>query len=213
MEKKRIMVVEDESIVAGDIRKALESYGYEVPCMAATGEDAVRKAEEHRPDLVLMDIKLKGEMDVIEAADQIRSRFNIPFIYLTSHSDDALLERAKLTGPLGYLVKPFDDRELKSTVMMACYKAETDKKLAALNDALEKSNRELQISKYSFHNIVEKDCTGIIVTTKNGTICFANPAARKLFNRENDELVGEVFGVPITRSDTYMEFDLSLIHI
>ena len=107
MAKIQILVVEDESIVARDIQKTLQNLGYDVPCVVSSGEAAIQKAEENRPDLVLMDIVLKGKMDGIEAAEQICSRFNIPIVYLTAYTDDKMLARAKITEPFGYIVKPF----------------------------------------------------------------------------------------------------------
>ncbi|MFB0525775.1 MAG: histidine kinase dimerization/phosphoacceptor domain -containing protein [Phycisphaerae bacterium] len=129
IEKIKILVVEDESIVGKDIQKTLQNLGYDVPCVVSSGEAAIQKAEENRPDLVLMDIILKGKMDGIEAAAQIRSRFNIPVVYLTAYTDDKMLERAKITEPFGYVVKPFEDRELKTAIEMALYKARMNEKI------------------------------------------------------------------------------------
>ncbi len=107
MNKARIIVVEDENIVARDLAMSLEDMGYEVTSVTGRGEEAVRRSGEERPDLVLMDIVLSGKMDGIEAADLIRTRLGIPVIYLSAHSDPMTLERAKLTEPSGYLIKPF----------------------------------------------------------------------------------------------------------
>ncbi|MBI4682595.1 MAG: response regulator [Nitrospirae bacterium] len=111
MTKKRIMVVEDEGITAMRIKRSLEDMGYTVSSTVFSGEEAVEKAEQEKPDLVLMDIVLRGKMDGIEAARQIHSNFNIPVVYLTAHSDDKMLKRIKKTEPLGYIIKPFDERE------------------------------------------------------------------------------------------------------
>ncbi len=127
--KVRIFVVEDEAIVAMDIRNSLEILGYSVVGTASTGEKAIVKALETRPDLMLMDIILKGEMDGVQAADHIRSRLDIPVIFLTACSDDATLQRAKVTEPFGYLLKPFEERELHSHIEIALYKHRTEKKL------------------------------------------------------------------------------------
>ena len=112
MTQARILVVEDESIVALDIQCRLESLGYEVPATVASGEQAVEQADALRPDLVLMDIQLQGRMDGVEAADQIRQRFGILVIYLTANADHPTVQRAKVTEPFGYLIKPFEEREL-----------------------------------------------------------------------------------------------------
>jgi len=118
----KILVVEDENIVALEIKKRLQKLGYIVPGVASTGEDAIIKAEGILPDLVLMDIMLKGEIDGIQAAGEIRSRFNIPVIYLTAYSDEETLERAKLTEPYGYILKPFEEDDLRTAIEIALYR-------------------------------------------------------------------------------------------
>ena len=114
-----ILVVEDEAIVARDLQMRLRDLGYLVPAIAHTGNDAVRLAEELVPDLILMDIRLIGKMDGIEAAAIIREQRDIPVIYLTAFADQKTVERAKITAPMGYLVKPFQDRDLKIAIEMA----------------------------------------------------------------------------------------------
>lgn len=143
MAKARIMVVEDEAITVKDLQMTLQELGYEVPAVASTGEEAVQKAEEHKPDLVLMDIALDGEMDGIKAADQIRKRFDIPVVYLTAHADERTLESAKVTEPFGYIVKPFNDKDLLSSIEMALYKHGVDKKLRENLDVQERLNKIL----------------------------------------------------------------------
>ena len=103
MPQARILVVEDESIVARDIQKRLTNLGYAVVAVAASAEESIRQAIEKRPDLVLMDVVLKGAMDGVEAAEQIRSHFDIPLVYLTVYTDEHTLERAKITEPFGYI--------------------------------------------------------------------------------------------------------------
>ncbi|WMW65020.1 response regulator [Nitratidesulfovibrio liaohensis] len=117
-----VVIVDDEQIVALDIRRTLERLGYAVPAMAADGEEAVRMAGELRPDLVLMDIRLRGPMDGIEAAGRIAGQYGVPVVFLTAFSDAATLERAKACGPFGFLVKPFEERELHSTIEVALLK-------------------------------------------------------------------------------------------
>ena len=118
MEKVQVLVVEDEAIVSMDLRYKLEALGYSVPTEVRSGEEAVEAASRLHPDLVLMDIGLSGEMDGIDAADQIREQFDIPVVYLTAYIDDATLERAESTEPFGYLLKPFDDAKLRAAVEM-----------------------------------------------------------------------------------------------
>jgi PAS domain S-box-containing protein len=129
MSQKRILVVEDEAIVAKNIERGLKKLGYAVPAVVSSGEEAIQQADSTRPDLVLMDIKLRGEMTGVEAASVIRHQLGIPVIYLTAFADDATLEKARNTEPLGYLVKPFEMRELHSTLEMALYRQGMEQRL------------------------------------------------------------------------------------
>ena len=128
-ESTRILVVEDEFITATDIQNNLKGMGYEVPAVADSGEEAIRKARELRPSVVLMDITLKGKMNGIEAAKQIRERFDIPVIYLTAHSDESTFRSALVSEPFGYIIKPFETREMKISIEMALYKHALDREL------------------------------------------------------------------------------------
>lgn len=119
-----ILIVEDESIVAKDIQQSLKKLGYEVLGICSTGEDAILKAEQTKPNLILMDIMLKGEMSGIEAADAIRQRFNLPVIFLTAYADSSTLSKAKVTEPYGYIIKPFKEIDLQTNVEIALYKHE-----------------------------------------------------------------------------------------
>jgi CheY-like chemotaxis protein len=130
MKKAKILVVEDQNIVALNIRNKLKNLGYTVPGTAATGEEAIRKAELTNADLVLMDIMLKGEMDGIETAREIKNRLRIPVLYLTAYTDDETLERAKTTEPAGYISKPFKEEDLHSNIEMALHKHRAEKKEA-----------------------------------------------------------------------------------
>jgi len=141
----KILVVEDESIVAMDIKKRLMRLGYDVPSIALAGEEAVEKAAKICPDLVLMDIMLKGEMDGIEAARQIHERLDIPIVYLTAFSDEDTLQRAKITGPFGYIIKPFEDRELHVALDIALYKHKMERILRVSEEELRKSRDDLEI--------------------------------------------------------------------
>jgi signal transduction histidine kinase len=141
MDGVSILVVEDERLVALDIQAILESRGYIVPGIASAGEEAVEMACETRPDLILMDIRLRGQMDGVQAAEEIRTRFDIPVVYLTAYADEATLERAKITEPFGYLLKPFEDRELCSTIEMACYKHQMERKLRQMYEAEQRARQ------------------------------------------------------------------------
>jgi len=122
-----VMVVEDEHIVARDIQGTLRDIGYAASCVAASGEGAVEQAEANQPDVVLMDIRLEGEMDGIEAADQITKRFDVPVIFLTAFADDSLVERAKTVRPYGYIMKPYQERELYATIEVAMHRHERER--------------------------------------------------------------------------------------
>ena len=119
MASAQILVVEDEIIVAENIRSRLIDLGYTVPAVASSGEEAIQRAAETQPGLVLMDIKLKGDMDGVEAAEQIRASLDIPVVYLTAYADEDTLRRAKITEPSGYILKPFELRELHIAIEVA----------------------------------------------------------------------------------------------
>jgi PAS domain S-box-containing protein len=140
----RIFIVEDEAIVADDIKETVISLGYGVAGTAKSGESAIRNIAVTKPDLVLMDIHLSGKMDGVETAGEIHKIADIPVIYLTAYADKALLDRAKLTEPYGYLVKPYDERELQSVIEMTRYKYGMDKKLKESEERLQKLNDELE---------------------------------------------------------------------
>ncbi len=166
MTSARILVVEDEAIVALDLRKRLSSLGYEIIDVTARGENAVEIARKHRPDLTLMDIRLRGEMDGIKAADIIRTELNLPVVYLTAHADDATVARARLTEPFGYILKPFDERELRTVIEMALYKHEAERKLR-------ESERRYATTLASIGD-------GVIATDKYGVVTFLNKVAENL---------------------------------
>lgn len=126
MSKTNILIVEDESIVAKDIQHSLKKLGYTVVGICSTGEDAIKAADELKPDLVLMDIMLKGDMSGIEAAEQIREKYNIPIIYLTAYADESTLSKAKVSEPYGYIIKPFKEIDLHTSIEMAIYKHEKE---------------------------------------------------------------------------------------
>lgn len=173
----KILVVEDESIVAMDIKHRLENMGYIVPAITSSGEEAVEKASETDPDLILMDIVLKGEIDGIEAAQQIKEDLDVPIVYLTAYSDERTLKRAKITGPFGYIIKPFEDRELHSAIEVALYKHEMESKLKANEKWLSTT--------------LESIGDAVITTDKDGCITFMNPIARKITEWEQDEALGK----------------------
>lgn len=177
MTKTKILVVEDERIVAKDIQNSLIHLGYDVPAIASTSEEAIKAAGRVQPDLVLMDIVLKGSIDGIETASKIRELYGTPVIYLTAYEDERTLARAKLTEPLGYILKPFEERDLHTTLEMALYKYQMENKL-----------RE---SEGHYRSLVERSPEGIGVQHED-KIIFINPSGAKLLGCKNeDEVLGK----------------------
>lgn len=177
MSKIKILIVEDESIVAMDIKHRAEGLGYEVIGVTPSGEEALEMVRKNPPDLILMDIVLKGKIDGIEAAQRIHDNFDIPVLYLTAYSDEETLKRAKITEPFGYIIKPFEDRELHSSVEIAIYKHEMDRKL-------KESEKWLSTT-------LESIGDAVIATDKEGVIIFMNPVARKITGWDQDESIGK----------------------
>ena len=136
MAAKNIVVVEDESIVSKDIQQSLKKLGYNVVGAAATGEKAIELVDKFEPDLVLMDIMLKGQMSGIDAAGAIKKRHNIPVIYLTAYADENTLSKAKVTEPYGYIIKPFKEVDIHTSIEMALYKHEKNKEVEKERDLL-----------------------------------------------------------------------------
>jgi len=130
LDKARLLIVEDERIVALDLANELRDLGYTVAAMVATGEDAIRKAAELAPDLVLMDIHLAGEMDGIAAAATIIEHVDVPVVYVTAYADEETLARAKITKPYGYVIKPVDTRELEIVVEISLQQHQTLRRIA-----------------------------------------------------------------------------------
>ncbi|HEX9136677.1 MAG TPA: PAS domain S-box protein, partial [Nitrospirota bacterium] len=177
MKKGTIFVVEDEVIIADDIKSYLQKFGYKVPAIAASGEEALKRVRDIRPDLVLMDIVLRGEMDGIETAEQIRSEFDVPVVYLTAFADDQTLERAKITEPFGYIIKPFEERDLYKTIEMALYK--------------HKMERKLKESEAKFRRIVETAQEGIWVLDTEDRTTYVNKRMAEMLGYREDEMIGK----------------------
>jgi two-component system cell cycle sensor histidine kinase/response regulator CckA len=177
MAKPGILIVEDERIIAMDIKHSLLNLGYDVVGMAASGEDAIVKAGEACPDLILMDIMLQGKLDGIEAAEQIRQRYNIPMVYLTAYANDTILARAKITEPFGYVLKPFRETELHSNIEIALYRHEMEKKLQHREHWLAATLRSIS--------------DGVIATDVNGRVIFMNPVAELLTGWNQDEAIDQ----------------------
>jgi PAS domain S-box-containing protein len=176
MADTRLLVVEDESIVAMDIKHRAEGMGYKVMGIASSGEEAISKTAEFQPDLILMDIVLKGKMDGVQAAQIIREKYEIPVVYLTAYSDEKTLGRAKLTGPFGYIIKPFEDRELHSAVEIALYKHQMDSKLKE--------------SEERYRTLFESSPDPIILLETDGTIVFMNQTLEKIIGKRRKKIIG-----------------------
>jgi PAS domain S-box-containing protein len=177
MNKTSILIVENEVIVAADLANKLKRLGYEVAGIAAGGEEALTLAGDLRPQLILMDIRLEDSMDGIEAAELIRGRHDMPVIYLTAYSDSATLARAKLTGPFGYILKPFEERDLATQIELALYKHQADREV--------RQQRELlRVTLISIGDAV-------IATDAEGRITFVNPVSESLTGWKADEAYGQ----------------------
>src|ERR1039457_2713915 len=180
MNKRRIMLVEDEKVVAADIQECVKGLGYEVVGAAATGTEALRLAVKTMPDLVLMDIKLKGVLDGIDVAGALYDQLKIPVVYLTAHADAEILERAKQTAPSGYVLKPFDDRTLRTAIELACERHLIDggQRLAAAIGSIDEA---------------------VIVTQESGQVALMNRVAEALTGWKQEEAlakpVDEVFTI------------------
>jgi two-component system, response regulator PdtaR len=142
--KARILIVEDEGIIALDLQSRIESFDYEVAGIANSGAQALTLAAETDPDLVVMDIKLGGDLDGIGVAERLRSGKTIPVVFLTAHSDGDLLSRAKVTEPLAYLLKPYHEKELKIAIEIGLYKGEMERERAELTRRLEQALAEVK---------------------------------------------------------------------
>jgi len=177
MEKQaQILVVEDERIVAEDIRRSLIHLGYSVLGMVASGKAAIEMVRKSPPDIILMDIIIKGKMTGIETTTRLRAEFDIPVVYLTAHADLQTFELAKATDPFGYIIKPFNDRELQSTIEMALYKHAMDQRL-----------RE---SEAWFSTTLDSMADGVIATDRSSRIIIFNPGAEKLTGWKRSDALG-----------------------
>ena len=192
MKKPRLLVVEDEAIVAIDLGQTLQSLGYEVVATVGTGEEALRLIENELPDLVLMDIHLRGELDGIQVAERIQTSLRTPVIYLSAFSDANTLSRAKLTEPYGYIMKSFDHNDLHSTIEMALYRHNIEKKVAESEKLL--STTFAAIS------------DGVLTCDPDGRVRLINAAARRMLGLEAEEEINQkIFRLPVARENPFNE--------
>lgn len=172
----RILIVEDEAIVAKDIALSLKNLHYHVAGIAATGEEAIEKATVSSPDIILMDIRLAGSMDGIETAREIHKTQNIPVVFLTAHADQATLTRAKTIAPFGYVVKPFVERELEAALETALYRASME--------------RKLNEQRLWFESVLNCIGDAVIAADVHGIVTFINPAGEHLTGWKKEKAVG-----------------------
>ena len=144
MEKARILVVEDEAIVAMDIADTLKKLEYGITDTVPSGEQAIASIKQNRPDLIFMDIGLKGEMDGIQTAAQIRAPYSIPVIFLTAFVDEKTLDRAKITLPAGYLTKPFEENDLRIAIEVGLYRSKLEKERETLIKELQEAMSKIK---------------------------------------------------------------------
>jgi PAS domain S-box-containing protein len=177
MEKVQILIVEDDTIIAMDLENQLKNLGYGVSAKVSYGKDAIQKAKENTPDLVLMDIVIKGEIDGIEAAEEIRTQFDIPVVFLTAFADKERIERAKLTMPFGYILKPFQDRDLKVTIEMALYVAKVDTKR-------KQAEHDLRESEEKYRSMMEAMPDAVYICSPDFRVEYMNPVMIKRTGRD-----------------------------
>jgi PAS domain S-box-containing protein len=180
MTKPRILIIEDEILIARELEARLEGLGDAVVGIVLSGREAVQAASELRPDVVLMDVVLKGTLDGIGAADEIRTRFDIPIVYVTAYADESTLRRAKVTAPYGYILKPFSESEVHAAIEMALYKHQMERNL-----------REAKEAGLLAAAIVESSPDAIIGWTLGGTIFSWNPGAERLYGYSASEALGQ----------------------
>jgi CheY-like chemotaxis protein len=173
--KARILICEDEVMLAKELTRSLKNLGYEVVGRVTSAEDAFGIIEEFRPDLILMDITLDGKIDGIEAAEQILSRFDIPVVYLTGYAEKDVLDRAKKTEPYGYLSKPVGLLELRSTIETALYKHEADQRVKE--------------SEEKFRKTFEHSGVGMAIVGLDGTFLTVNGSVSRILGYSEKELL------------------------
>jgi len=175
MEKKKILIVEDENIVADDIKHTLINFGYEVIATVSSGEEAIKITDLTNPDLILMDIVLDGSKSGSEAAVEIKEKHQIPIIFLTAYVDEETLTNASKAQPYGYIIKPFEERELMATIQMAFHKVKMDKIISESED--------------KFKTLIVTMEEGLIIVDDDENFTYANPAAVKIFECDENELL------------------------
>lgn len=177
MSAKSILIVEDEKIIAVDIKRTLTNFNYDICDIVASGEKAVEIAREKKPDLILMDIVLDGVMDGVEAAEIIYNELLTPIIFLTAYSNEKILKKAVLSSPYGYLIKPFEDRELRATIEMAFYKSDME--------------TTLQQTRNFLWRVIDTVPNYIFVKDKKGKYVMVNKALADIYSTTPKKMIGK----------------------
>ncbi|PWR73257.1 response regulator [Methanospirillum lacunae] len=175
-ERKKILIVEDEFITSMDLTENLESMGFLVPATTDVAEDVLPLAREHSPDLILMDINLKGEMTGVEASNLIKKELDIPIIFVTGQSDESTILKAIESEPFGYILKPFDDRSLKTSIAMALYKHSVE--------------HRLKLSEQRYRTIAESSDNLIAILDVNNKFEYINKSGLNLLNTLPEKIIG-----------------------
>ena len=175
MEQYKILIFEDESIIAMELKRKLEQIGYVIPAIESFGEKAIEMVERHNPDLILMDIMLEGQVDGVQAAMRIREMRDIPIVFLTAYSDDRTIQRVKQIEPYGYILKPFDEREIKTVVELALYKHAMQRRIKENEQWLSATLRSIG--------------DAVVTTSTEGIVSYINPVAESLTGWTRDEAI------------------------
>ncbi|NQT24255.1 PAS domain S-box protein [candidate division KSB1 bacterium] len=177
MNPYKILIFEDESIIAMELKRKLEQIGYVIPAIESFGEKAIEMVDRHDPDLILMDIMLEGQVDGVQAATRIREKKDIPLVFLTAYSDDCTIQRVKQIEPYGYILKPFDEREIKTVIELALYKHSMQKKIKENEQWLSATLRSIG--------------DAVVTTSTDGVVTYINPVAESLTGWKKEDVMGQ----------------------
>ena len=210
--KTFIQIVEDEMIIARDLKISLELLGYKITSISTSGEEAIKNARLEKPDLILMDIVLQGKMDGIMAAEVIKDEFRTPIIYLTAYSDESVLSRAKITEPFGFLIKPIEDRELHTNIEMALYKSRLEKRLR------ESEERYRLLFNSAPDGIEELDSSGNIIDCNESFARMLGFTSEKIIGKNISTFINEESEIefqnkyPVSIKNNEQECEIFLNH-
>jgi diguanylate cyclase (GGDEF)-like protein/PAS domain S-box-containing protein len=196
MADERVLIVEDEKIIALDLQRRLEKFGYKVVHLASNADEAVASAIEYRPDIILMDIMLGGDRDGVDAAIEIKEHTNTPIVFLTAYADEHTVERAKRAEPVGYVLKPFKERELQTTIDIALYRARVDQKM--------------QEQEQLFEALLNSMNDALIAFSAERTVRFLNPVAANLTGWNADDVIGTQLDELFTLYDESSELSAAI---